>query len=134
MPFFVGICCCTCAVVIIVGLLQNEKLFVYCGNDAPLGEVTDCMIMADRFLAKSGSKTTPIVRVKEGQNVNDEVYDKCFGITKAAGKSAGGGGAAAPAFGQHMLQKKKKAPRQAGKALHSGTLFKKDVGCTAIAD
>ena len=52
-----------------VCLAQNEKLFVYLGTEAPLGEQNDCMIMADKFLAKTGSKTTPIVRVKEGQQV-----------------------------------------------------------------
>lgn len=107
-------------------LAQNAKLFVYVGSEAPLGEQTDCMIMADKFLDSKGSKTTPIFRVKEGQSIKDEFYDKCFG--RVAAKAAGGGAAAGGnQFGQHMLGKgKKKAPRQLARAVHTGTLFKKE--------
>merc|ERR1711871_988082 len=83
--------------------------------------------MADKFLEKTGSKATPIIRVKEGQPIKDEVYDHCFGITKGSGPPAAGGAAAGGAFGQHMLGKgKKKPPRQSGRPLHTGTLFKKE--------
>jgi hypothetical protein len=111
-----------------VCLAQNEKLFVYLGTEAPLGEQNDCMIMADKFLAKTGSKTTPIVRVKEGQPVKDEVYDKCFGKTKGGAQSADAGGApGGAAFGQQMLGKGKKKPRQVkARALHAGSLLKKE--------
>ena len=109
-------------------LAQNAKLFVYVGSKAPFGEQSDCMIMADKFLAGKGAKTTPIFRVKDGQDVKDESYDKCFG--KVAAKEAGGaaaGGGSGTQFGQHMLGKgKKKAPRQLARAVHTGTLFKKE--------
>jgi len=124
---FVALRCWSPAVSLATCLAQNSKLFVYVGSQAPLGEQSDCMIMDDKFLDSKGSKTTPIFRVKEGQAIKDEEYDKCFG--KGAAKAAGGGAAAGGGnqFGQHMLGKgKKKAPRQVARAVHAGTLFKKE--------
>ena len=58
----------------------SVALFVCVGSDAPAGEQKDCMVAAQSFLAADESKPifTPIVRVKEGQNANNEHFDRCF--------------------------------------------------------
>lgn len=84
------------------------------------------MIMAQKFLMENGNAAAPLVRVKEGQPCGDEVYDKCFGIVKAAAGGGGGGAAAAaPAFGQHALRSRTKSHGSA-RPLHTGSLLKKE--------
>lgn len=57
----------------------GKKIFVTVGGDAPGKEKKDAMIMAQNFLKDSGKKIyTPIIKVSEGQNPNDELWDTVF--------------------------------------------------------
>ena len=57
----------------------GQKLFVCIGSEAPADEKAECMIRAQAFLNDSDLPNfTPIMRIKEGQNPNDEAYTKAF--------------------------------------------------------
>lgn len=57
----------------------GAKIFITVGQSAPSHERRDCMQAAQAFLAETGKPSyTPIVRVEEGKNANDDHYEDAF--------------------------------------------------------